>query len=342
MSDCSSLLGSRTSDSSTSTSSTSNHALNENFQSSTPSDFDVKFVNGMIFVCSEETTFDMFKHQIFGLPIAYLREMKSLVPGRSALFLIEKQTQLIRGVFVPTCPARRLINDKIWLSGRQKHCSYPAQIKFELHSSYPALSKDSPFAPNFLQRMKIKGKFLDEHRVNLLMKALEQNKNQQSQAFNCNFPSMPPSFGNMFSQQSPFNMNMTPPLSPVNGEFPGRDGRNYDMTNAQRQRMFMERYLKQKKFFELFESYLALQGMLPPRQQQHHSPMNNMPMFPQQQQQQHPSLGGPMVGSSRDNSNDLLLQNMIQNMWCSSPSDWTNLTGGTKNDGKNPISKKYK
>ena len=84
-----------------------------------------------------------FKHQIFGLPIPYLREMKMrkimqtqtqlflcwVIPGRSALFLIEKQTSLIRGVFVPTCPAKKLINDKIWL--RKDQCSYPSQIKFE-------------------------------------------------------------------------------------------------------------------------------------------------------------------------------------------------------------------
>jgi hypothetical protein len=129
-----------------------------------------EFINGMIFVCDENTAEDMFKYQIFGLPLTYLREMKILVPGKSALFLLEKQTNLIRGIFVPTSNAKKLIISDIWL--HQDQCSFPSQIRFKLHSSFAALPKDSEFAPQFLRRMKVKGKFLDRSRVRSLVTAL--------------------------------------------------------------------------------------------------------------------------------------------------------------------------
>jgi len=132
------------------------------------------FVNGMIFVCDDSTADDMFKHQIFGLPLTYLREMKLLVPEKSALFLLEKQTQLIRGIFVPTCNAKRMIVPDIWLY--QDQCSFPSQIRFKLHSSFAALSKESEFAPQFLRKMKVKGKFLDRSRVRSLVIALSNSQ----------------------------------------------------------------------------------------------------------------------------------------------------------------------
>jgi len=128
------------------------------------------FINGMIFVCDENTTEEMFKHQVFGLPLTYFREMKLLVPQKSALFLFEKQTGLLRGIFVPTSSAKKLIVPDIWM--KQDQCSFPSQIRFELHSSFSALPKSSHFAPMFLRRMKVKGKYLDKSRVNSLIVAL--------------------------------------------------------------------------------------------------------------------------------------------------------------------------
>jgi hypothetical protein len=130
------------------------------------------FINGMIFVCDENTTEDMFKHKVFGLPATYFREMKLLTPKKSALFLFEKQTNLLRGIFVPTCSAQKLLVPDIWMNGDQ--CSFPSQIRFELHSSFSALPKDSYFAPMFLRRMKVKGKYLDKSRVNSLIVALNR------------------------------------------------------------------------------------------------------------------------------------------------------------------------
>merc|ERR1719384_2335082 len=133
--------------------------------------------------------------------------MKQLQPGRSALFLIEKQTSLIRGVFIPTTAAKKLINDKIWL--RKDQCCYPSQIKFDLHSSYPALPKDSELSPPFLRRMKIKGKFLDKHRVKLLIDALELYQQQQQTFFPAYSP-MPFQMPSQNPQQNQNNYLMSP------------------------------------------------------------------------------------------------------------------------------------
>lgn len=167
-----------------------------------------EFVNGMIFVCDENTSEDMFKYQIFGLPLTYLREMKLLVQNKSALFLLEKQTNLIRGIFVPTSNAKKLIVSDIWL--HQDQCSFPSQIRFKLHSSFAALPKDSEFAPQFLRRMKVKGKFLDRSRVRSLVTALtsfqgavktEQERYRNLHSIpNTTFPQFfPPSFPNYSS-----------------------------------------------------------------------------------------------------------------------------------------------
>jgi len=254
------------------------------FSDYSPSEFDPQdFVNGMIFVCDESTTGDMFKHQIFGLPIPYLREMKMLIPGRSALFLIEKQTSLIRGVFVPTCPAKKLINDKIWL--RKDQCSYPSQIQFELHSSFPALPKDSELAPAFLRRMKIKGKFLDKHRVSQLIRALATFKTQQSQLFNCSYPSPMNPINSILSVLSP----PSPHGGPLRSDY-GMTPRNYFPRPSPtsgltpEQLLYIERYIQEKRLLN--------------------RSMNNQMGVPL-------SPNGMSMPSMMQNHNDLFMQNMM-------------------------------
>lgn len=146
------------------------------------------FKNGMIFVCDERTVHEMFQHKIFGLPPTYLREMKQLVPEKSALFLLEKNTGVIRGIFTPTSTAKKLIVPNIWQfdvvqkrDAAASKCAFPSQIRFRLHSSFRALPKDSDFAPMFLRRMKIKGKFLDRMRVRSLVSALTNHDAVQRQ-----------------------------------------------------------------------------------------------------------------------------------------------------------------
>jgi len=168
------------------------------------------FINGMIFVCDENTTEEMFKHKVFGLPATYFREMKLLTPKKSALFLFEKQTNLLRGIFVPTSSAQKLLVPDIWMNGDQ--CSFPSQIRFELHSSFSALPKDSYFAPMFLRRMKVKGKYLDKSRVNSLIVALNRYQQaiqgEQLRMLQMSvLSSFAPDYSNMFQQQqrAPFS-----------------------------------------------------------------------------------------------------------------------------------------
>jgi TolA-binding protein len=134
---------------------------------------DVNFINGMIFVCDASTVEDMIKYQIFGLPSTYKREMKQLVPGESALFLLEKHTNFIKGIFVPTSTSKRLIVSNIWQRGEL--CAFPSQIKFGLFCRMPPFRKHSYVAPEFLKNMKCKGKFLDRKRTELLIQAFKEN-----------------------------------------------------------------------------------------------------------------------------------------------------------------------
>jgi len=134
---------------------------------------DVTFINGMIFVCDASTVEDMIKYQIFGLPSTYKREMKQLVPGESALFLLEKHTNFIKGIFVPTSTSKRLIVSNIWKRGEL--CAFPSQIKFGLFCRMPPFRKQSYVAPEFLKNMKCKGKFLDRKRTELLIQSFKEN-----------------------------------------------------------------------------------------------------------------------------------------------------------------------
>jgi len=127
----------------------------------------------MIFVCDASTVEDMIKYQIFGLPSTYKREMKQLVPGESALFLLEKHTNFIKGIFVPTSTSKRLIVSSIWQRGDL--CAFPSQIKFGLFCRMPPFRKHSYVAPEFLKNMKCKGKFLDRKRTELLIQAFKEN-----------------------------------------------------------------------------------------------------------------------------------------------------------------------
>lgn len=73
----------------------------------------------------------------------------------------------------PLAPQKKLIVSDIWCFGKTPdQCAFPSQIRFRLHSSFRALPKNSEFAPLFLRRMKVKGKFLDRARVRSLISAL--------------------------------------------------------------------------------------------------------------------------------------------------------------------------
>lgn len=131
------------------------------------------FVNGMIFVCDSSTYDEIFQHQMFGLPISYIREMKNLVPYRSALFLLEKHTNLLKGVFVPTCKAKKNIKDDIWVADG-KESQFPAQIRFTLYCTMPSIPKESWHLPSFIRLGKMKAKFLDSSRVQMLLQAFQK------------------------------------------------------------------------------------------------------------------------------------------------------------------------
>lgn len=130
------------------------------------------FLNGMIFVCDASTYDDIFQHQIFGLPTSYIREMKNLVPYRSALFLLEKHTGLLKGVFIPTCRARKMIKDDLWNTNGE--CQFPSQIRFTLYCTMPSVPKESWHLPNFIRLSKVKAKFLDSLRVQMLLQAFQK------------------------------------------------------------------------------------------------------------------------------------------------------------------------
>lgn len=130
------------------------------------------FLNGMIFVCDSSTYDEMFQHQIFGLPISYIREMKNLVPYRSALFLLEKHTSLLKGVFIPTCKAKKSIKDDLWVVDGE--CQFPSQIRFTLYCTMPSIPKESWHLPNFIRLSKMKAKFLDGLRVQMLLQAFQK------------------------------------------------------------------------------------------------------------------------------------------------------------------------
>lgn len=130
------------------------------------------FLNGMIFVCDSSTYDEMFQHQVFGLPISYIREMKNLVPYRSALFLLEKHTSLLKGVFIPTCKAKKSIKDDLWVVDGE--CQFPSQIRFTLYCTMPSIPKESWHLPNFIRLSKMKAKFLDGLRVQMLLQAFQK------------------------------------------------------------------------------------------------------------------------------------------------------------------------
>eukprot|EP00493_Phyllostaurus_siculus_P013204 UN13398 len=63
------------------------------------------FENGMIFVVDATTFTDVIQNKLFGLPASYLKEMKLLNPGKSALFFFERNAHTISGIFTSTEPA---------------------------------------------------------------------------------------------------------------------------------------------------------------------------------------------------------------------------------------------
>jgi hypothetical protein len=81
------------------------------------------FENGMIFVVDATTFTDVIQNELFGLPASYLKEMKLLNPGKSALFFFERNAHTISGIFTSTEPAEANINTKIWRRNFKIHPS---------------------------------------------------------------------------------------------------------------------------------------------------------------------------------------------------------------------------
>lgn len=126
------------------------------------------FLNGMIFVVDSQTYSDVVKNHLFGLPASYLKEMKLLRPGQSALFFFERNTHTLSGIFTSTAEAELNINTKIW-TRRDGQCKFPAQIRWRMVAELPTIPKSHPKLPRFVQNMKIKGKFLEHARLKELL-----------------------------------------------------------------------------------------------------------------------------------------------------------------------------
>jgi len=126
------------------------------------------FDDGMIFVVDASTFEDVVDSQLFGLPLSYLKEMKLLNPGRSALFFFERNAQTISGLFTPSAKAQANINTSIW-KHRNGTCKFPAQIPWRSVHKLPTVAKSHPKLPRFIRNMKIKGKYLDCLRLRELL-----------------------------------------------------------------------------------------------------------------------------------------------------------------------------
>jgi len=126
------------------------------------------FDDGMIFVVDASTFEDVVDSQLFGLPLSYLKEMKLLNPGRSALFFFERNAQTISGLFTPSAKAQANINTGIW-KHRNGTCKFPAQIPWRSVHKLPTVAKSHPKLPRFIRNMKIKGKYLDGLRLRELL-----------------------------------------------------------------------------------------------------------------------------------------------------------------------------
>jgi hypothetical protein len=126
------------------------------------------FDDGMIFVVDASTFEDVVDSQLFGLPLSYLKEMKLLNPGRSALFFFERNAQTISGLFTPSAKAQANINTGIW-KHRNGTCKFPAQIPWRSVHKLPTVAKSHPKLPRFIRNMKIKGKYLDCLRLRELL-----------------------------------------------------------------------------------------------------------------------------------------------------------------------------
>lgn len=126
------------------------------------------FEDGMIFVVDSTTFTDVLKNHLFGLPASYLKEMKILKPGKSALFFFERNAHTISGIFTSTGEAESNINTKIW-KHRNGSCKFPAQIPWRSVANLPTLPKSHPKLPRFLRTMKIKGKYLEPARLQELL-----------------------------------------------------------------------------------------------------------------------------------------------------------------------------
>merc|ERR550539_2329229 len=113
----------------------------------------------MIFVVDATTFGDMDQHKVFGLPLSYLKEMVNLREGKTALFLLDRHSKVLTGLFTPVGKAGKNVVPNIW-TDRNGICKFPAQVKYRKIRDLTPIPKNSSIAPAFLRNMKVKGKYL--------------------------------------------------------------------------------------------------------------------------------------------------------------------------------------
>jgi len=92
-----------------------------------------RYIDGMMFVCNNDTYDECIRIKLLGLPRQYLRTVQSLLPETSALFLFNMSTRLLHGLFEPTEAGGENLNRSAWnRDGSERNGSrYPAQVPFK-------------------------------------------------------------------------------------------------------------------------------------------------------------------------------------------------------------------
>ena len=139
------------------------------------------YVDGFMFVCNKDTYQECMDQSLFGLPFHYLKEVKTLQAGLSALFLFNKSERRLHGIFEASTNGGANLKPEAWNTNGAKSSPFPAQIEFRVVRR--GSISESEFKHLFRDRQRIRK--LTGDQVKSLIKLFPSGDNPRKQGMVC-------------------------------------------------------------------------------------------------------------------------------------------------------------
>lgn len=132
------------------------------------------FKNGLMTMCNNDTEAEVFRRKLIGLPESQWKLVQTLQPDMSAVFIYNRDTKMLHGVFTASAEPGLNLEPKAWTGSFANKSRFPAQCRFRTTKAYPSLPESRWQHLFHLSKQRIVT--LSAKQVNLLIALFEADQ----------------------------------------------------------------------------------------------------------------------------------------------------------------------